>query len=252
MIRGLVFDKDGTLFDFQASWADWTVRYLGRLAPGNPQRVQELGARIGFDPASRRFARDSVVIAGTPEDTAVALLPAFPGATLRDLVLDMVAAAEDARQVPVTDLRPLLAGLRARGLTLGLATNDSEAGARAHLRDHGIADMFAFVAGYDSGFGGKPDPGQLRGFLRAAGFAPAEVAMIGDSRHDLAAARAAGLHAVGVLTGIADAAELSTLADVVLPDIAALPGWLDSLLPAAASPEEVGTAPRPASPPPAQ
>jgi phosphoglycolate phosphatase len=248
MLRGLIFDKDGTLFDFRASWADWTVRYLDRLAPGDPGRVRALGARIGFDPVTLAFDPGSVVIAGTPEDIATALLPAFPGARMRDLVIDMVAAAENARQVPVTALRPLLLGLRGRGLTLGLATNDSEAGARAHLRDHGIADLFGFVAGYDSGFGGKPDPGQLRGFLRAMGLAPDEVAMVGDSTHDLAAARAAGLHAVGVLTGIAVATDLQPLADAVIADISALPGWLDGLG-SGATPAAAGTLPRPASPP---
>lgn len=228
MIRGIIFDKDGTLFDFQQSWADWTVHYVNRLAPGDPARARVLADRIGFDLATRQFAPGSVVIAGTPEDTAAALLPVMPGASLRGLVVDMIEASEEAQQVPVADLRPLLSGLRDRGLTLGLATNDTEAGARDHLRLHGIADLFTFVAGYDSGFGGKPDPGQLRAFLRAAGFAPDEVVMVGDSRHDLAAARAAGLHAVGVLTGLAGAAELSPLADVVLQDITGLPGWLDA------------------------
>jgi phosphoglycolate phosphatase len=51
--------------------------------------------------------------------------------------------------------------------------------------------------------------------------------MVGDSRHDLAAARAAGLHAVGVLTGVAQMAELAPLADAVLPGIAGLAAWLD-------------------------
>ncbi|HBH00044.1 MAG TPA: phosphatase [Rhodobacteraceae bacterium] len=227
MIRGIIFDKDGTLFDFQASWADWTARLLDRYARGDAEGLQALAARIGFDPVSRRFQPGSVVIAGTPQDMAAALLPAVPGATARDLIADMIETAEDARLVPVADLRPILVGLRDRGLTLGLATNDAEASARAHLRDHGVADLFTFVAGYDSGYGGKPDPGQLRGFLRAAGFAPEEVLMVGDSRHDLAAARAAGLHAVGVLTGVAQMAELAPLADAVLPGIAGLAAWLD-------------------------
>ena len=50
--------------------------------------------------------------------------------------------------------------------------------------------------------------------------------MVGDSPHDLVAGRAAGMTAVAVLTGIATEADLGPLADVVLPDIGHLPGWL--------------------------
>jgi phosphoglycolate phosphatase len=138
MIRGLVFDKDGTLFDFRRSWASWTSRLLADLSEGDPVRARALGARIGFDPWTGLFARDSVVIAGTPEDAAAALLPGLPGMDRRALISAMVDVAGDAVQVPVTDLPALLGALRARGLILGLATNDAEEGARAHLRAHGL------------------------------------------------------------------------------------------------------------------
>jgi phosphoglycolate phosphatase len=52
--------------------------------------------------------------------------------------------------------------------------------------------------------------------------------MVGDSLHDLRAARAAGMRAVAVLTGPARAADLAPWADAVLPDIGALAGWLDA------------------------
>ena len=52
--------------------------------------------------------------------------------------------------------------------------------------------------------------------------------MVGDSRHDLIAGRAAGMQTVGVLTGMAELADLAPFADVVLPDIGHLPLWLTS------------------------
>ena len=65
------------------------------------------------------------------------------------------------------------------------------------------------------------------GFCRATGLSPHEVAVIGDSTHDLHMARAAGAGlAVGVLTGPARDADLAPDADVVLPSIAALPAFL--------------------------
>ena len=88
-------------------------------------------------------------------------------------------------------------------------------------------DAFDFVAGYDSGFGAKPGPGQLQAACEYFGCAAGAAVMVGDSLHDLMAGRAAGMRTVGVLTGLAARAELSPLADAVLPDIGHLPGWLD-------------------------
>ena len=42
----------------------------------------------------------------------------------------------------------------------------------------------------------------------------------------LQAARAAGMRTVGVLTGMAGPEDLMPYADVVLPDIGHIPGWL--------------------------
>jgi phosphoglycolate phosphatase len=120
----------------------------------------------------------------------------------------------------------LLEGLRARGLVLGVATNDAEASAHEHLRAAGIAGHFAHVLGYDSGYTPKPSPDMLLGFADRAGLPPETVAMVGDSTHDLHAGRAAGMVTIGVLTGLADTATLAPHADLVLPDIGHLPDYL--------------------------
>jgi phosphoglycolate phosphatase len=92
-----------------------------------------------------------------------------------------------------------------------------------------VLEMFDFVAGCDSGWGGKPAPGQLLAFAQHLGIDPAQAAMVGDSTHDLHAARAAGMAAVAVLTGVAEADELAPHADVVLADIGGIAAWLDQI-----------------------
>jgi phosphoglycolate phosphatase len=228
MIDGLLFDKDGTLFDFRISWGRWAAGFLSTVAQ-DAGHAARLGRAIGFDAASLSFAPDSPVIAATATDIAAALAPEMPGrsvADLTDLINDTAGSAPMSQAVP---LHPLLTGLRARGLRLGVATNDTEAPARQHLAAHGITGLFDFIAGYDSGHGAKPGPGMCLAFAASQGLNPARVAMVGDSRHDLQAGRAAGMRTVAVLTGIATAPELESLADVILPDIGALPGWLDQL-----------------------
>lgn len=225
-IRGLVFDKDGTLFDFHATWSVWCDGLIRGLCGPDPARLTALADRLAFDLEERSFDPSSVVIADTMDAIVHAVrevLPELEEAPLRRMILTTSAQTQ---QIEVAPLVPLLDRLIAGGMTLGLATNDSEAPARAHLERAGILDRFAFVAGYDSGHGAKPTPGQLQAFCRVTGIPPGECAMIGDSVHDLDSGRAAGMATVAVLTGPAARADLEAHADVVLETIGELPTLL--------------------------
>lgn len=226
-VRGIVFDKDGTLFDFSSTWEAWAHAFLHRIAQ-DPDHARRMGHMIGFDVVSGRFSPGSMVIAGTPGEIADALRAEVPGLGRSDLIDVLNAEAARAPQVEVTSLKPFLEGLRARGLALGLVTNDAEMPARAHLGTAGVTGCFDFIAGFDSGFGSKPGPGPLLAFSDQMGLTPADVLMVGDSLHDLEAARAAGMRAVAVLTGLATRETLEAHAQAVLPDIGHLPAWLDA------------------------
>ncbi|EEE36763.1 HAD-superfamily hydrolase, subfamily IA, variant 1 family protein [Rhodobacteraceae bacterium KLH11] len=225
-IDALVFDKDGTLFDFAATWGRFGRIALERLADGDVQRATELGRVIGFDFEGESYSADSVVIAGTVDEIAGALQPHLPDMELGQLVETLNRASAEAQQIPAVPLAPFLEGLRQAGLKLGVATNDAEIPALRHLASVGVRDHFDFVAGYDSGYGFKPGPGQLLAFARHVDIAPSRIAMVGDSLHDLKAGRAAGMATIGVLTGMATPEMLAPMADVVLPDIGHIPDWL--------------------------
>lgn len=227
-ITGLLFDKDGTLFDFRISWGRWSANFLQGIAR-DAAHAGTLARAIGYDMATNGFASDSPVIAATATDIAAALLPHLPGETLAGLTDRINATASTAPMAPAVPLRPLLSDLRARGLRLGVATNDTEAPARRHLAAHEITDCFDFISGYDSGHGAKPGPGMCLAFLARFGLDPGRTAMVGDSLHDLEAGRAAGMRTIAVLTGIAPREVLAPHAEVVLPDIGAIPAWLDQL-----------------------
>ncbi|MBD3662381.1 HAD family hydrolase [Sulfitobacter aestuariivivens] len=225
-IKALIFDKDGTLFDFAATWEAWAQAFLLRLCDQDRAKAVRMGAQIGFDLEAAKFARDSVVIAGTPFAIAETLHPFFPEMSLADLMRVLNDEAEQAPQQEAVPLVPFLTDLRARHYRVGVATNDAEAPARAHLGQAGVTHLFDFIAGFDSGHGGKPEPGQLLAFAAKTGVAPAQTVMVGDSLHDLHAGRAAGMATVGVLTGMATQDELAPHADIVLPDIGHIPAWL--------------------------
>ncbi len=221
MIKGVIFDKDGTLFDFNATWGAWT---RGMIVSEAGDRADEMADLLGYDMNAGVFKQGSIVIAETVDVVADAMLTLLSGTNKTELITRMKDATKHVPQVEPVPLRPVLETLRDMGLTLGVATNDAEGPARANIAH--VADLFDFVAGFDSGFGGKPAPGQLHGFCAATGIAPAECLMVGDSLHDLHAGRAAGMGCIGVLTGPAPRGELAPHADVVLDTIADLPAWI--------------------------
>jgi phosphoglycolate phosphatase len=227
-IRAICFDKDGTLFDFGATWETWAKAFLMRASKGDSVRATRIGLAIGFDLSVGKFAADSIVIAGTPGEVTDALLPHFSDFS-RTALLDMLnEEATLAPQKPAVPLVPLLEAFRADGLALGVATNDSEVPARAHLDAAGVTGLFDFIAGYDSGYGGKPAPGQLLAFAAAVDVPAEQIVMVGDSTHDLRAGRAAGMWTIAVLTGTATSDQLAPFADVVLRDIGEIPAWLNA------------------------
>ncbi len=225
-IDALLFDKDGTLFDFAATWNSWSSNLIRALADGQGELAQTLAQVLRFDLAAEVFHPDSFVIAGTNAEVAAALCPHLPAWSAAELAQFLEESAAEAPVVEAVPLAAFLDGLRAQGLVLGVVTNDSEASAFQQLDAVGVRDRFAFVAGYDSGYGAKPNPEPLLAFCAATGVAPGHCAMVGDSTHDLQAGRAAGMKRIAVLTGPAQRRDLMPYADVVLPNIGEIPRWM--------------------------
>jgi phosphoglycolate phosphatase len=94
-----------------------------------------------------------------------------------------------------------LAALRQAGLRLACLTNKPGEFARDLLAAKGLAGSFELVFGGDAFERKKPDPLPLLKTCEALGTEPSATLMIGDSRNDAAAARAAGCPVVLVTYG---------------------------------------------------
>jgi phosphoglycolate phosphatase len=105
--------------------------------------------------------------------------------------------------------------------TLGIATGNVRAGADAKLAAAGILERFT-VGGYGCD---SPLRAELVGKAIERAGPHDEVIVIGDTIHDISAARANGATVVAVATG-ADTAEALGRADVVLATLRELPAWL--------------------------
>ena len=223
---GLLFDKDGTLFDFATSWNAWAGDMISGLSEGDGALALRLAEALEDDLARDAFHPHSFVIAGTNRGAAEAIASVLPDRPVQELEVYLMEAAATATLAEAVPLSPFLGELKAQGLKLGVMTNDTEYAARAQLRASGVEEEFHFIAGFDSGFGAKPAPDPLLAFARHMQLASDRVVMVGDSTHDLIAGRAAGMQTVAVLTGMAGQDELAPYADVVFPDIGHIPAWL--------------------------
>ena len=226
-VDAFLFDKDGTLFDFAATWNGWTETLIRDLAQGQEEAAQALAKVLGYDLDRGVFNPDSIAIACANTEIAAAIAPLVDHLDQAAIEQHLAGSAATAPLAEAVPLVAFLDDLLARGKVLGVMTNDAEFSARSQLQRTGVLGHFAFVAGYDSGHGAKPDPDPLLAFCKAVGVDPARTAMVGDSCHDLEAGRAAGMRRIGVLTGLAQRGDLAPLADVVLPDIGHIPAWLD-------------------------
>ena len=220
-IRGILFDKDGTLFRYSETWDTWCGTVLEKLSNGDRALLKSLAGAVDFDIQSQMIKPQSMVISCTTREVAECLAPLLTNWSLEAIEKLLNEQANDLPLAEVTPLKPYFSDLRSRGLKVGVMTNDSEDNAMAQLVSVNLNphDDLDFVAGYDSGYGAKPAPDPLLAFARAVELAPSDVAMVGDSLHDLTAGQRAGMKTIGVLTGPATQADLSAVADTILPDI---------------------------------
>jgi phosphoglycolate phosphatase len=227
-IRGILFDKDGTLIDYARTWVPIHREVAAYAAGGDAALAADLLRRFGQDPVTDEVTPGSVLAAGSIYDIAEAFASYLGPRTPPDLAagIDRVysrGGAAHAELIP--GVRETLHVLKRRGLRLGVATNDSENGLAASLDRPGIMELFDFTAGCDSGHGAKPGPGMALAFCNAVGISPEEAAMVGDAVHDLAMGRAAGFDLnIGVLSGTSGREDLEDFADLVLDSVNDLPG----------------------------
>jgi phosphoglycolate phosphatase len=229
-IAGVVFDKDGTLLDYAASWGPINLAAAEIAAAGDPLEAARLLVAAGGEPGTGRALPDTLLAAASTAEIAHAWAAAGSplGAEALTLRLDALFRSSVDRVVPVTDLAALFLRLRRRGLKLGICSSDNAAAIAATAERFGIAPLVDFIAGYDSGHGVKPGPGMVEAFCRATGIHPAQVAVVGDNGHDVEMGRAAGAGlVVGVLTGTGTRSSLAH-ADHVVDDILAIEALIEA------------------------
>lgn len=190
----IVFDLDGTLVDTAPDLIAATNHVLNHM--GLPAVAEEeLRPWIGHG------AQYMVERAIGP---SAARLSAPERAKLLERYLDYYGRNIAVGSRPFEGSVDALKRLAEQGAKLAVCTNKMEGMSRTLLDALDLSRYFAAVAGRDTLSAFKPDPDHLLGTIRLAGGKPERAVMIGDSKVDIATAKAAGVPVIAVSFGYTD------------------------------------------------
>ena len=232
-IKGILFDKDGTLFDYNATWMPLNHRAALHAAHGDQDLANKLMVLGGWQRETDTVSGGSLLAAHTNLEIAEAWASQLEGWNPQELceaITDIFNTHGIESAAPVTDLPVFLNQLRNLDYILGVATSDSEISACAMLKRFDADILFDYIAGYDSGYGSKPGPGMVHAFCTNTGLDVSDVIVVGDNHHDMEMAANAGVaFSIGVLTGTSTRDDLNVHTNYVLEDITDIPRFLADL-----------------------
>jgi len=198
-----LFDLDGTLVDSSA---------------GVIRAFHCAQAEFGEAPADATAIRSRI---GYPFEETVARLSAIPFSGFLTAFRREAMASMHSDSFLLPGVRQLLHMLELRGHRLAIVTSKRRDNAQQILAHLGVADCFEVIVGADSAARIKPDPAPIIAALTALGTTLQETLMVGDTRNDIEAARAAGMPVIAVASGV-DPGDRLADADECVADAASL------------------------------
>jgi phosphoglycolate phosphatase len=232
--RLIIFDKDGTLIDFTATWVPLIrkrVAFLLKALGRNGELEAFLLKSWGIDPISGRVdprgpcpvsPRSDEIIIGT-----MALYQhGYPWDEAKQWVnqaFDQADATSDRKEMlkPVEGIQPLLSRLKKKGFFLALATSDERRDTEAMLNALDMEGLFDIVLCAGDVSPPKPHPEAILNICRQLSISPQEAIFVGDTVADMMMGRGAGVAlTVGILEGgVTPRVELEKVADLVIDSI---------------------------------
>ncbi len=228
--QAIIFDKDGTLIDFDFMWGTWTLQLAYRLqASVNLDVRKALCDAYGYDIARRKILPDGKLtctpmwklrelmvevaeLAGLSEDQAQCAIEAAW------FVPDPVTLAK-----PFTNLYKLFKNIHERGIKIAIATTDDRKPTEAMLYAFGVSHLITTMVCADDGIQAKPAPDMVTTICARMHIDPRKAIVIGDTVADLQMGRSAGAgRVIGVLSGVGLLEHLTPLADILIDTVDSL------------------------------
>jgi len=191
-LKAIAFDLDGTLLDSAPDLALATQATLAQLGHSSCSVAQVRiwvgnGAQVLMSRALSHALGHEV-----DSDTLAKAMPCF---------MDHYQANLQRHSQLYPGVKETLAELNAQGYRLAVVTNKPYKFTLPLLDGFDIGQYFSYVLGGDSLARMKPDPMPLNHLLGHWQLQPNELLMVGDSKNDILAAKAAGIASIGLTYG---------------------------------------------------
>ena len=211
MIKGIIFDLDGTLIDSMKVWFDVDRKLLRENGITTPsESVSEQVRTMSIEQSSRFFI----------EELGLKLTQEQIIARIEELV-----RIEYEQNIPLKPhVEEILGHLDEKGIPYGIATATYKSLAEAVLKRLGIFERFRFVLTDVDYPRGKRFPEIFLGAVERLGTLPEETLVIEDSLHCIETAVRAGFRTAAVYDEVsaAESDEIKRLADVYADSLAEL------------------------------
>ena len=232
--RLVIFDKDGTLVDFTATWvplirkrAQFLVKSLG----GNGELEALLLKSWGIDPVTGKIdPRGPCPVSPRSEEIVIGTMTLYQKGYPWDESKQWVMEAFDQADVttdrktllrPVDGIQNLLRRLKRDGLYLALATSDERRDTEVVLSSLGLETLFDALVCAGEVDAPKPDPEAILTLCNRFSIPPGETIFIGDTVTDMIMGKRAQVAlTIGIVEGgVTPRDELERVADVVFDSI---------------------------------
>ena len=236
-LKGIIFDKDGTLFDYAQVWEDVLKEGIDSafisMGKASHQKAKKAMLHLmGIDENGDCHPK-GLVFTHRPLQifyrfllyciryrvNALKAIKAYHQSVQNSEVL----LSKKLKKMDFSLQQTLFSNLKQSGYSIGIITNDNTSSMSLFLSLMGLSDYIDFVSSRNSEYKKKPHPQALLEFCKQESISPAQVAMVGDTITDmLFAKRSKAGYAIALLSGSNDKKSLRALSDVVYPDISSL------------------------------
>jgi HAD superfamily hydrolase (TIGR01509 family) len=212
VLKGAIFDLDGTLVDSEPLDAASDAAFLARFGVEAADSLSR-GEFVGI--GTRAFL--SLVAERFPGSPFAAIPPEERVALKDEAYLDF----SRGKLHPFFGTVSLAVELSRRGLALAVASGSSPGVIRAELEAIEVKGLFSFALSASEVPRGKPEPDIFLEAARRLGFPPESCLVVEDSGYGVVAAKRAGMLCLALPSGADRARPEFALADILSPGGAA-------------------------------
>ncbi|WP_461205646.1 HAD family hydrolase [Clostridium sp. DL1XJH146] len=208
MIKGILFDKDGTLIEFESMWhgiMKEVFKQIEELIGLKREEIQNLKRISGY--TEEGFLPESVIQYVSTRKIIELWVKHLDADNINDNVFEeifdifeKVAIFADIDVNLLDGVAESLDYFYKKGYYLGIATADTKSSAVHSLCQAKIFQYFSFIGADDGEMRAKPSTDMADRFCELVGISKDELLIVGDSVNDYNFAKASGAEFIGIDT----------------------------------------------------